>query len=398
MTPGARLAAAIGILDAHRGGAAAEAALTRWGRTSRHAGAGDRLAVRDLVYAALRCQRSHAALGGAGTGRGLILGGLVEAGADPAALFTGEGHAPAPLTAAERAHLAAGPALADLPEAVALDCPDWLVPPLRDSLGGDFAPVMRILRRRAPVFLRVNLRKGDRAGAVAALAAEGIAAGAHPLAAEALEVVAGARRVQRSAAYRSGLVELQDASSQAVAAELPLRPGARVLDLCAGGGGKTLALAAREPGARYFAHDAAPARMRDLAARAARAGAQVTRLGEGGPEVAGPFELVLADVPCSGTGAWRRQPEAKWTLTPARLAALAVTQAAILDRAARLVAPGGLLAYATCSLLAAENRAAVDAFLDRSRGWNLMRERHLSPLAGGDGFFLALLTRETRPI
>lgn len=393
MTPGARLSAAIEVLDRLRAGAAAEPALTAWARASRFAGAGDRLAVRDLVYAALRCRRSHAALGGAETGRGLVLGGLVEAGQDPEALFTGAGHAPPPLTGPERAHLAAPPPL--LPEAVALDCPDWLVAVLKGSLGADFAPVLQRLRTRAPVFLRVNRQRADPAAAIAALAAEGIAAVPHPLAPTALEVTANARRVQGSAAYRGGLVELQDASSQAVAEALPLAAGQRVLDLCAGGGGKALALAARAPAAQLFAHDAAPHRMRDLPRRAARAGARVTILDR--PEAAGPFDLVLADVPCSGSGAWRRQPEAKWTLTPARLAALGAAQAAILDRAAGLVAPGGLLAYATCSLIEAENGAQVAAFLDRRRGWDLRRALRLTPLSGGDGFYLALLTRELRP-
>jgi 16S rRNA (cytosine967-C5)-methyltransferase len=380
VTPGARIAAAIAVLDRIAAGEAAERALTNWARGSRYAGSGDRAAVRDLVFDALRRWRSSAVLGGGETGRARMIGLLRGAGRDPAAVFTGAGHAPAPLTPAE-----ASPPRA-LTEEEALDVPAWLAPALRASLGADFAPVMARLRDRAPVFLRVNAARGGREAAVAALAAEGVVARPHPLSPWALEVTAGARRVTATAAFREGLVEVQDAASQAVMAALPVAPGMRVLDYCAGGGGKALALAAS--GARVTAHDANPARMRDLPARAARAGARIA--------VAPPFDpggwpLVLADAPCSGSGAWRRQPEAKWRLTGAGLDRLCALQDAVLDAAAGHVAPGGTLAYATCSLLSAENEARVAAFLARHPGWRPEVWRRWTPLDGGDGFFLACL-------
>lgn len=385
MTPAARAAAAIAVLDRWLAGDPAEQALTNWGRANRYAGSGDRAAVRDLVFDAIRCRRSFAAWGGAETGRGLILGGLRAAGEDPDALFTGEGHAPPPLTSVERV-----PPVP--PEGLhALDCPDWLAPRLQASLGEDFAPVMTLLRHRAPVFLRANLRRVSRAEAQAALAGEGIAADPHPLAETALQVTGNARKIKVSAAYREGLVELQDAASQAVVSALPLRDGQRVLDYCAGGGGKTLAMAARAAAA-FTAHDVDPARMHDLPERARRAGVTV-RLSETARLRPGAFDLVLADAPCSGSGSWRRAPEAKWALTPQRLAALCATQAAILSQAAPLVAPDGVLAYATCSLLREENEDQIAAFLAAHPGWNRQRERRLTPLDGGDGFFLAILTR-----
>lgn len=383
MTPAARIAAAIEVLDLWLYGEPAERALTNWARANRFAGSGDRAAIRDHVYDAIRCRRSFAALGGAATGRGLMLGGVRAAGADPEAVFTGEGHAPPPLTEAE----SVAPAPPDDP-LVALDCPDWLAPALRDSLGAGFAPVMAALRQRAAVHLRVNLARGTRAAAAARLEAEGIATRPHPLSPTALEVTGNARRVKTSGAYAEGLVELQDAASQAVVdALVPLAPGARVLDYCAGGGGKALALAAR--GADVVAHDADPRRMADLPARADRAGAAIACLATDDLAAAGPFDLVLVDAPCSGSGAWRRQPEAKWRLDAARLAELTALQARILDAAAGLVAPGGRLAYATCSLLAAENEAAATDFLARSSGWHLLGTRRLTPLDGGDGFFIA---------
>jgi 16S rRNA (cytosine967-C5)-methyltransferase len=382
LTPGARIAAAIAVLDRIASGEAAERALTNWGRAARHAGSGDRAAVRDLVFDVLRCWRSTAAAGGGTSGRARMIGLLRLRGEDPATLFTGAGHAPAPLNAVEAA--VPPPAAGN----VALDCPDWLESPLRESLGTAFEAVMQTLRSRAPVTLRVNVARIAPAEAAARLAAEGIATVPNPLSPWALTVTAGARRVAASAAYGEGLVELQDAASQAVVAALPVAPGMPVLDYCAGGGGKALALAAL--GCAVTAHDAEPRRMRDLPARAARAGAAIALAP---PFAAGGWPLVLVDAPCSGSGAWRRQPEAKWRLTPARLAELTALQDAVLDAAAVRVAPGGRLAYATCSMLRVENEARVAAFAARG-GWRRLWSRVWTPLDGGDGFFLALLAKD----
>lgn len=385
MTPAARLSAAIGILDRVLAGAPAEQVLTNWGRASRYAGSADRAAVRDLVFEALRCRRSFARLGGVESGRGLILGGLRAAGTEVATLFTGEGHAPAPPEGPEcQPQTPAG--------LEALDCPDWLAPRLKESLGGDFDAVMEALRHRAPVFLRVNSARLTRDKAMDRLAAEGIATRPHPLAPSALEVTANARRVESSAAYREGLVELQDAASQAVVETLPLAPGDRVLDFCAGGGGKSLAMAARTR-LSLHAHDADPGRMRDLPERARRAGVAIRILSPEQLSRQAPFDLVLADVPCSGSGSWRRAPEGKWALTEERLQLLLLTQSAILDRVAPMVRPGGHLAYATCSLLRCENSDQTAAFLARTPGWEQAGTLRLTPRDGGDGFFLGLLRR-----
>ncbi len=387
MTPAARIAAAIEVLDLWLGGTPAEQALTNWARGHRFAGSKDRAAIRDHVFDAVRCRRSFAALGGAETGRGLMIGALRAAGTDPAEMFSGAGYGPEPLTPEEPA----GPALEALSENIRLDCPDWLAPELKTRLGEDFAPVMDALRHRAPVFLRVNLAKTNRAEAIAVLAEDDITAVPHALAETALEVVEGARRVQLSRAYVTGLVELQDAASQAVVALLPAKPGAKVLDYCAGGGGKSLALAAS--GGDVVAHDISQARMADIPTRAARAGVDIRCIsGTVGLKPAG-YDLVFADAPCSGSGAWRRSPQGKWDLTPDRLAELCALQATILDELVAYVAPGGTLAYATCSLIEAENNQQIEAFLARHPDWRLTLQRGYTPLDGGDGFFVALLTR-----
>ncbi|MFZ5961608.1 RsmB/NOP family class I SAM-dependent RNA methyltransferase [Thalassococcus sp. BH17M4-6] len=380
MTPAARVQAAIEVLDRIGDGTPAEQALTNWARGARYAGSGDRAAVRDHVFDVLRTRRSSAARGGGAGGRALMRGRMLLQGVDPETIFTGEGHAPAPLGADE---LVAG---AD-PDAVDLmDLPDWLIPLFEASLGADARPVADALRHRAPVFLRVNTLKADLDKAQAALSDDGIATQPHDLSPTALEVLENPRRIAGSAAFRDGLVELQDAASQAVVDLLPLRRDARVLDYCAGGGGKALAMAART-GGQVFAHDADPGRMRDLPARATRADAQVVPV----PSPTGRYDLVLCDAPCSGSGAWRRAPEGKWALTPDRLQDLCATQAEILDTAQGFVAPGGVLAYATCSVLRDENHAQIAAFLDRTPGWQLAGERQFLPSDGGDGFYLACL-------
>ena len=385
MTPGARVAAAIEVLDQVLAGANAEQCLTTWARSHRFAGSKDRAAIRDHVFGALRALRSCAALGGGMTGRAVMIGAERAAGRDPSALFSGEGYAPPVLSAEEHDHQPA-----PLSQGEALDMPDWLLPELGRSLGADLDVICDALRPRAPVFLRANLARTTREAAQEALASEGIAAVPHSLAKTALQVTEGERKVAGSCAFADGLIELQDAASQAILEGLEIRPGMRVLDYCAGGGGKALALAAL--GAKVTAHDINPARMRDLPARAERAGVRIRQ--SRNPAADGPFDLVLLDAPCSGAGSWRRSPQGKWQLTQARLDELCVIQARILDKTYEMVAPGGTLAYATCSLLNCENSDQLRDFQARNPGWKMIHESRLTPLDGADGFYLAALTRE----
>jgi 16S rRNA (cytosine967-C5)-methyltransferase len=385
LTPGARIAAAIEVLDAMLTGLPPEKALTNWGRASRFAGSKDRLAVRDHVYDAWRCQRSYAALGGSHTGRGLMIGALRRAGVDPASLMTGEGHAPQ-----SPGPLDQGIPLEELPDPVRYDMPDWLAERLCADLGPRATEAMTALQSRAPVFLRVNARKSDLEGAIAALVRDGIEAVAVPGIASALEVVGNARKINSSAPYLEGGVELQDASSQAAVLALPLNSGDRVLDYCAGGGGKSLAMSAQAD-VVVTAHDAEPRRMVDLSARARRGGHQIAQARTEELERLAPFDLVLVDAPCSGSGTWRRDPAGKWALSQARLADLTALQAEILRQAAGFVRPGGILAYMTCSILAAENGQQIAAFLGTHAAWCADSQKAWLPGPRGDGFFVAIL-------
>lgn len=386
MTPAAHVAAAIEVMDDILAGHPAERVLAGWGRSHRFAGSKDRAAIRDLVFQALRCRASYGWLGGAQTGRGILIGAMREAGRVDE-VFTGVGHAPAPIEGDPAARH-----LDDAPRAIRCDLPEWLLPYVDAALGAQADAVLGAMRQRAGVFLRVNIARSDRETAAAALADEGVETRPVEGIKTALQVIAKERFLSRSKAFMEGLVEVQDPASQRAMDLLEIPRDKRVLDYCAGGGGKSLALAAR--GAAVTAYDIDPRRMSDIAPRAARAGVTIATIDAADLTGLAPFDLVVVDAPCSGSGTWRRTPEAKWALTPARLTELCDIQAEVLRKAASHVAPGGYLAYATCSVFEEENEGQVAAFL-RGSGWTGEDALRLPPGPANDGFFLQILQRLT---
>lgn len=386
MTPAARVQAAIDILDDIQSGTAVEKALTGWGRRSRFAGSKDRAAVRDHVFGVLRCKRSFAWLGGGDNGRCLMLGAIRDAGIDPLTLFNGVGHGPEVLSEAE---LSAGVPLRDAPDPVRLDVPDWLWESLQRSLGKRTDSVLTLLRQRAPVHLRVNTRVTDRDAVLAELDRLGHEARALTMTPTGVEVTDAPRGLALLPCFEAGWFEMQDGASQAVVDRLATYvKGGDVLDYCAGGGGKSLAMAAFAPN-RLVAHDGDPKRMTHLPERARRARVQIDVVSE----ISGQFDLVLCDAPCSGSGAWRRQPASKWDLSAERLNALNDLQFDILSTAQGHVRKDGHLAYATCSLIDTENDKIVDRFLLAHPDWQSVDRISLTPLDGGDGFYLNVLKR-----
>jgi 16S rRNA (cytosine967-C5)-methyltransferase len=389
VTPSARVQAAIDLLDqiiasARAKGAPADRIIADYFRARRYAGSKDRRAVRDLVYRAIRLCGPVPASGRAAM--------LAVAGMDVnvASLFDGSPHGPAPRAEGEEA---ASTGLA----------PKWLAAVLRASgLGGR---EIAALLDRAPLDLRVNALKADRAGLDLPQAGEPLAS------AQGLRFPSGTP-VETWEAYAQGLVEIQDLGSQLIVEALPASPGDTIIDLCAGGGGKTLALAARlGNAASLVAADTDKRRLGNLAPRAARAGAAVdhTVLLDPGREMAalapfkGKADHVLVDAPCSGSGTWRRSPEGRWRIDPAELARLNHLQDHVLGLAAQLVRPGGTIAFVTCSVLDSEGADRIAAFMERHPGWRseplalpLGRARgaglRLDPLHDGtDGFFVAAL-------
>ena len=383
MTPAARVQAAIEVIDDFLTGRSGEMALTAWARRSRYAGSGDRAAVRDHVYDALRHLRSYAACGGGMSGRPIMIAALRKQGVDPQGIFTGDRFAPETLSAKEQEPNEF------TSEAEQFDIPDWLWPIWCQDLADHAEQVADNLRQRAPVFLRVNIARTTREAALQKLNDEGINTEVHPFVPTALKVIDGARKVAQSDSYKQGLVELQDASSQASVCALTSRIKGPVLDYCAGGGGKALALAAWL-GKKVHAHDALVSRMKDLPVRARRAQADIV-LKTTDQVQQTKYGLVFCDVPCSGSGAWRRDPSGKWRLDAGQLDNVLKRQFDILSNAADLVAPDGVLLYATCSVLERENGQQIDLFLKQNSHWSLANSQQFLPNSNGDGFYFAIL-------
>jgi 16S rRNA (cytosine967-C5)-methyltransferase len=355
MTPAARLQAAVEILDlvvrsAREDGPPADAIVTRYFKTRRYAGSKDRRAVRELVFRAIRRTAERPE-----SGRAAVLGLAEE---EPALLdLFGQSRGPEPISEQDKEEF--------VPAGIV---PEWLVPELSPLVGPEEWPA---LLERAPLDLRVNVARTDRE----AVLADYPGAEPTPLSPSGLRLPADSR-VDESAAYRDGLVEIQDEGSQLIALACDPRPDRRLLDLCAGAGGKALALAAAAPGAAILATDSNRTRLSRLGPRAERAGASIeTRLLNPPRELAelddwrNSADVVLVDAPCSGSGTWRRNPEARWRLTPERLDRAVASQRRLLEIAAELVRPGGALVYAVCSILGREGAGQVDAFLGGGSAW-----------------------------
>jgi 16S rRNA (cytosine967-C5)-methyltransferase len=421
MRDGGRIAAAIDVLSEmearHK---PAHLALKSWGEGARYAGAKDRAFVSGLVLDALRRRRSLAWMMGEDSDRARVLGVLRFLwgwSAERLSAAAEEPHGPGPLTEAERAGLARPNSLEDAPAPVWGDYPDWLEPSLERAFGEARALEGQALAARAPVDVRVNTLKTNGAHVLKALA---------PFHAEPLAFPPGAIRIPPPAAseraapveaapgFERGWFEVQDAGSQVAAAAAGDIAGKQVLDFCAGGGGKTLALAAAMGATgQLYAYDSDARRLAETVKRAQRAG--VRNLQVRSPidpkaldGLEGRMDLVFVDSPCTGSGTWRRHPDAKWRLTAQQLARRMAEQDAVLASAAGFVKPGGRLIYVTCSLLAEENEDRVAAFVAAhpefaaepveiagAEPWRTPDGfLRLSPrTAGVDGFFVASLRR-----
>ncbi|HZZ37460.1 MAG TPA: RsmB/NOP family class I SAM-dependent RNA methyltransferase [Caulobacteraceae bacterium] len=418
MRDGGRIAAAIEVLaDIETRHKPARLALKVWGDGARYAGAKDRAFVSGLVLDVLRHRRSLAAAMGEETDRARVLAALRRLWDWPAARIAAaaeETHGPGALSADEAARLES-PLVAD-DAATAGDYPAWLEPQMVRAFGDARAEEGRALAARAPVDLRVNTLKTDLGHVIKAL--ETFGPQTLDLAPNALRIPAPAASeraapVEASPAFEKGWFEVQDLGSQIAATCAGEIKGKQVLDFCAGGGGKTLALAAAMANTgQLYAYDADARRLKETVARAQRAGVrnlQVRSPIEKDPlrGLEGKMDLVFVDSPCTGSGTWRRHPDAKWRLTPQQLERRMAEQDAVLVAAAPFVKPGGRLIYVTCSVFVEENEDRVAAFLSHAEGIAVrpasgVADEFLTPegflrlsprTAGADGFFVAALER-----
>ncbi len=432
MTPSARLSAAIEVLahiEARR--RPAPDALKDWGLAHRFAGSKDRAAIASLVYDALRRRASAAYVMGEAGPRAVLLGALaLGRGMDVqtiAGLCTGERFAPEPRTAEERGRLAALD-LRGAPPAAAGDFPDWLAEDLAAAFGDRLVEEMVALAERAPIDIRVNTLKTERMRLLPDLAHLGPELTPH--APTGLRFGHGedgrGPTLQVTPEFLKGLFEIQDEGSQLVAAMTGAGPDMQVVDLCAGGGGKTLELAAlMDNSGQIYATDADARRLAPIHDRLNRAGVRNVQVrtpkGRGDEplaDLAGRIDLVVVDAPCTGIGTWRRNPDTKWRVRPGALDERMKEQDLVLARAERLVKPGGRIAYITCSVIPRENDERIAAFLASHPNFAAVDPREvlalapdslserddlvspsglglqLSPLrTGTDGFYLALMER-----
>ncbi len=429
MTPAAQVSAAIEILEklADNRRPAGDV-IKEWGLSHRFAGSKDRAAISSLVFDALRKRASAAFLMGESSARAIMIGALREARGLTvdliAALFSGEGHAPAPLTLQERERLERQ-TIEDAPAHVRGDYPEWLSQKFEESLGTAAAAEGAALATRAPVDLRVNLLKGSRGQALEKLAH--LDPKPTPLSPLGLRIFPGSDgrgpALAAETTYVKGLVETQDEGSQLASLLCGAEPGNQILDLCAGGGGKTLALAAQTHNrGQIYAYDGDGRRLMPIHERLERAGARnvQVRAPRGKADVLADLEgrcdIVLIDAPCTGTGTWRRHPDAKWRLASGALEQRQKDQRELLEKAVRFVKPKGRIVYVTCSLLKEENEDQVSEFLRAHPAFSALPADEIaakaglqelsrfgsphgiglrfSPLVSGtDGFFVAALQK-----
>ena len=402
MIPSARLAAAIEVVaDIEARRRPAVDALKDWGLNHRFAGSSDRAAIAGLVYDALRRKSSSAWIAGNNSPRGVLLGMLrQERGLsvdELEKLCSGARFSPPPLTAAEQASLSAHN-LAGAPAPVLGDYPEWLDPYFSRVFGDDRAAEGAALARRAPLDLRVNTLRCER---------DEVRPKLEDLHAEPTQWSPIGLRIRLAAdaknpalhaepAFRKGMVEIQDEASQLAALFAGAKPGEQVVDLAAGAGGKTLALAAAmDNHGQIYATDIDKRQLAPIHERIARAGARniQVRTPRGDDDVladlAGRADVVLIDAPCTGTGTWRRNPDAKWRVRPGALAERQKQQASLLDRAVSLTKPGGRIAYITCSVLSEENGDQIRAFTGRHPDFSVEKPAEMGQALGERAYLFA---------
>jgi 16S rRNA (cytosine967-C5)-methyltransferase len=406
MTPAARLAAAIEVfaaIESERRPAAD--ALKAWGLTHRFAGSGDRAAIAGLLYDALRRRASSAFIMGAETPRAIVLGMLKRERAldveTIAKLADGSQYAPEALNPDERKRLDAAD-ISGAPPHVAGDYPEWLEPYFLRTFAGDRAEEGAALASRAPLDLRVNALKAEREAAGAMLSDVKPEATRWSPWGLRIRLSADAKNpaIHAEPAFLKGLVEVQDEGSQVAALLSAAKPGEQVVDFCAGAGGKTLALAAMmQNKGQVFATDDDKRRLAPIHDRLKRSGARNVQvrtpksIGGEIDDLAGHMDLVLIDAPCTGTGAWRRNPDAKWRMRPGALEQRQKEQVEILDRAIPLLKARGRIAYITCSVLEEENNAQIRAFLARQPGFSVQPPAEVAQALGERAFMFSKAAR-----
>ena len=379
----------IEILDTYLNEAKIDFVLRKWAIKHRFAGSSDRRKIKDIIFDIIRQKKSCEHVGGGFSGRNLLIGYLKLKGTELSSVFDNSKFGPEELTIKEQNINVDFSNLSNIYE---LDFPSWLIPILRRSLLNEFSNVVKTLRDRSHIQLRVNLKKISRLNAMKKLQKNNIECEINELCSTALNVLNGAQHILTSPCFENGFVELQDAGSQLVSELIEINYNDKVLDMCAGAGGKSLAISCgAELDATYFAWDINFDRMKDIDARSKRAGVKIEKVIKLSSKSF--YNKIIIDAPCSGSGSWRRDPEGKWRLDEDILDNYVKTQKELILKGLKLLAPRGQILYITCSILDIENDKLIDDLISSVLSLKLVRSISLVPSSKSDGFYGAVLEK-----
>ncbi len=400
MRKDARANAAIFILDEFLDGQNLNSVLSRWAKSNRYAGSSDRESIRNIVFDILRVKKTFTYTLKKEkqpiNGRALVFLYSVFYSLPLNDIFTGQKYAPEKLNIYEIGFSEIVKENNDRDFEVVDNVPDFLIGEFKRSLSSKFSDVMRLLEKRAPVSIRVNALKSDISSILDVLSLERIEGTMSKEVRYGIDIIGNPRRLTQIQAFKDGYFEVQDLNSQKIIERLPINEHTKILDYCAGAGGKILSIACLLNGnGRFFVHDIDKKKLIEADLRAKRAGIKLKRLNiENMQKLSSSFDYILADVPCSGSGAWRRNPQQKWRITPVTLKEILNRQITILNEVKDLIKKSGFLFYITCSLLKIENEEIVDQFLIQNKDFRLCNKENIAIDAHGDGFFYAVLQKK----
>ena len=395
-----RANAAIFILDEFLAGQNLNAILSKWTKANRYAGSSDRESIRDIVFDILRVKKTFTFILNKEkqviNGRALVFLYSVYYSLPLNDIFTGQKYGPDKLNNYENEFSEIAKENNERGFEVIDNIPDFLLTEFQRSLGSKFGNVMRLLEKRAPVSIRVNVHKSDVSSILEVLSLEGIEGKKAKKVRNGIEIFGNPRRLTQLQAFKDGYFEVQDLHSQKTIEGLPIKEDTKILDYCAGAGGKILNIASLLKGnGRFFVHDLDKKKLIEADLRAKRAGIKLKRLNaENMEQHHNSFDYILADVPCSGSGTWRRNPQQKWRITSDSLEEILNRQITILNEVKDLIKKNGLLFYITCSLLKIENEEVVDDFLIQNKNFSLSNKENITIDTQGDGFFCAVLQKK----
>ena len=400
MRQDAQANAAITILDNFLGGENLNSVLSRWAKNNRYAGSTDRESIRNIVFDVLRVKKTFTFILEKEkqplNGRALVFLYSVFYSLPLNDIFTGQKYGPEKLNIYEEEFSEAAKKKNGRGFEIVDNIPDFLLNEFKRSLGSKFNNVIRLLERRAPVSIRVNTLKSDMSSILKLLSLEGVEGKKSKKVRYGIEIIGNPRRLKQIKAFKDGYFEVQDLHSQKIIEELPINEHTKILDYCAGAGGKILSIASLLKGnGEFFIHDIDKKKLIEADLRAERAGVKLKRLTiKNLQKHYSTFDYILADVPCSGSGAWRRNPQQKWRITPASLKETLKEQSLILNEAKDLIKKNGFLFYITCSLLKMENEEVIDRFLIENQNFHLLNKSNTIIDKDGDGFFCAMLQKK----